>query len=364
MTGGHNMNDPALVRYMIENSAGIVDWVTELGFTPEIGETYQSFTVPGYAPGLIIGLQKFFEEMGGKVMLSTKATEIIMKDGAAAGIIAEGADGGKVTINAGAVVIATGGYGANLEWIAELDPSLKGFVTNNHPGATGDGIVMAQAVGAAVRDLNEIQTHPTVHVPTATMMTEGCRNAGGILVNTSGKRFTNEVNYRDIVSEAILSQDQGFAYLIINQEIVDSNGNIQGYYDIGVLQKFDTIADLAKFMNVEESVLQETMDKWNKAVADKNDPEFGSQFTWIRDLSKGPWYSVAVSPGIHHTMGGIVINTNTEVISTDGKVIPGLFACGEVTGGVHGGNRVGGNAILDCLVFGKTAGEKSAAYIK
>lgn len=364
MTGGHNMNDPALVRYMIENSAGIVDWVTELGFTPEIGETYQSFTVPGYAPGLIIGLQKFFEEMGGKVMLSTKATEIIMKDGAAAGIIAEGADGGKVTINAGAVVIATGGYGANLEWIAELDPSLKGFVTNNHPGATGDGIVMAQAVGAAVRDLNEIQTHPTVHVPTATMMTEGCRNAGGILVNTSGKRFTNEVNYRDIVSEAILSQDQGFAYLIINQEIVDSNGNIQGYYDIGVLQKFDTIADLAKFMNVEESVLQETMDKWNKAVAEKNDPEFNSQFTWIRNLSKGPWYSVAVSPGIHHTMGGIVINTNTEVISTDGKVIPGLFACGEVTGGVHGGNRVGGNAILDCLVFGKTAGEKSAAYIK
>jgi hypothetical protein len=89
-----------------------------------------------------------------------------------------------------------------------------------------------------------------------------------------------------------------------------------------------------------------------------------SQFTWIRNLSKGPWYSVAVSPGIHHTMGGIVINTNTEVISTDGKVIPGLFACGEVTGGVHGGNRVGGNAILDCLVFGKTAGEKSAAYIK
>ncbi|NLK64646.1 MAG: flavocytochrome c [Tissierellia bacterium] len=363
MTGGHDMNDPDLVRYMIENSAGIVDWITEVGFEARIGETYQSFTVPGYAPGLIIGLQEYFEEQGGTVMLSTKATEIILKDGSAAGIIAEGADGGKVTINADAVIIAAGGYGANLDWIAELDPNLKGFVTNNHPGATGDGIVMAQAVGAAVRDLNEIQTHPTVHVPTATMMTEGCRNAGGILVNTSGKRFTNEVNYRDIVSEAILSQDQGFAYLIINQEIVDSNGNIQGYYDIGVLQKFDTIADLAKFMSVEENVLQETMDKWNKAVAEENDPEFESKFSWIRDLSVGPWYSVAVSPGIHHTMGGIVINTNAEVISTEGQVIPGLFACGEVTGGVHGGNRVGGNAILDCLVFGKTAGEKSASYV-
>ena len=363
MTGGHEMNDPELVRYMIENSAGIVDWVTEIGFDPKIGETYGGFTVPNYASGLIIGLQKFVEEKGGKVMLATKATEIIMKDGAAAGIIAEGADGGKVTINTNAVIIASGGYGANLEWIAELDPSLKGFVTNNHHGATGDGIFMAQAVGAAVRDLNEIQTHPTVHVPTATMMTEGCRNAGGILVNTSGKRFANEVDYRDIVSEAILSQDQGFAYLVINQEIVDGNSNIQGYYDIGVLQKFDTIADMAKFMKVEENVLQETMGKWNAAVADKNDPEFNSKFQWLRDLSVGPWYSVAISPGIHHTMGGIKINTNTEVISTEGQVIPGLFAAGEVTGGVHGGNRVGGNAILDCLVFGKTAGVQSALYV-
>lgn len=363
MTGGHDMNDPALVRYMIENSAEIVDWITEIGFTPEIGETYGSFTVPGYAPGLITGLQNFLEEKGGKVMLATKATEIIMKDGAAAGIIAEGADGGKVTINADAVVIASGGYGANLDWIAELAPSLKGFVTNNHPGATGDGIIMAQAAGAAVRDLNEIQTHPTVHVPTATMMTEGCRNAGGILVNSSGKRFANEVDYRDIVSAAILAQDQGFAYLVINQEIVDSNGNIQGYYDIGVLQKFDTIADMAEFMKVEESVLQETMDKWNTAVAEKNDPEFNSKFQWLRDLSEGPWYSVAISPGIHHTMGGVVINTNTEVLSAEGQVIPGLYACGEVTGGVHGGNRVGGNAILDCLVFGKTAGEQSALYV-
>lgn len=362
MTGGHDMNDPELVRYMIENSSGIVDWVTEIGFEPKIGETYGGFTVPGYASGLIIGLQQFLEEQGGKVMLATKATEIIMKDGAAAGIIAEGSDGGKVTINANSVVIASGGYGANLDWIAELDPNLIGFVTNNHPGATGDGIFMAQAVGADVRDLNEIQTHPTVHVPTATMMTEGCRNAGGILVNSSGKRFANEVDYRDVVSEAILSQDQGFSYLVINQEIVDSNGNIQGYYDIGVLQKFDTIADMAKFMKVEGNVLQETMDKWNAAVADKNDPEFNSKFQWLRDLSVGPWYAVAISPGIHHTMGGIAINTNTEVISTEGQVIPGLFATGEVTGGVHGGNRVGGNAILDCLVFGKTAGVQSALY--
>lgn len=364
MTGGHNLNDPKLVRYMVENSAGVVDWLKMVGFSPEPNERYTGFHTEGYAPGLIVGLHERFESLGGKLLLRTKAVEIVMKDGAAAGVIATGPDGGTVTINAKAVVIASGGYGANLDMIVELDPSLKGFVTNNSPGATGDGIFMAQAVGAAVRDMDRIQIHPTVHVPTATLITEGCRGSGGILVNTSGKRFTDECHYRDVVSAAILEQDQQFAYLVINQEIFAGNPNIQGYYEIGVLNKFDTIADLARFMNVEESTLQETMDTWNGYVAQKNDPEFNSQFSWIRDLSQGPWYSVAISPGIHHTMGGIVINTNSEVISTEGSVIPGLYACGEVAGGVHGGNRVGGNAILDCLVFGTTAGQKSSSYVK
>jgi len=364
MTGGHNLNDPELVRYMIENSAGVVDWLEEVGFKPVTGETYNAFYVEGYAPGLIVGLEERFLAQGGKILLGTKATEIIMKDGTAAGVICEGPDGGTVTINADAVIIASGGFGANLDMVVELDPSLEGFVTNNSPGATGDGILMAQAVGAAVRDMNEIQIHPTVHVPTATLITEGCRGSGGILVNTSGKRFTDECNYRDVVSAAILEQDQQFAYLIINQEIVDGNANIQGYYEIGVLKKFDTIADLADFVGVEEAVLQETLDTWNSYVAQQHDPEFNSQFSWIRDLSEGPWYSVEIAPGIHHTMGGIEINTKSEVISTQGSPIPGLYACGEVTGGVHGGNRVGGNAILDCLVFGTTAGREAAAYVK
>jgi len=115
---------------------------------------------------------------------------------------------------------------------------------------------------------------------------------------------------------------------------------------------------------VEEAVLQEPLDTWNSYVAQQHDPEFNSQFSWIRDLSEGPWYSVEIAPGIHHTMGGIEINTKSEVISTQGSPIPGLYACGEVTGGVHGGNRVGGNAILDCLVFGTTAGREAAAYVK
>lgn len=363
MVGGHQMNDPSLVRYMIENSGKAYDWLEEIGMEPRFNERSTGASVPGNAPGLVVGLQERFLAEGGTILLSTKVTDIVMKDGAAAGVIATSKDGGTVTVNAKAVVLASGGFGANLDMVTQLDPSLKGFVTNNSPSATGDGIAMAEAVGAAIRDLNEIQIHPTVHNPSSTMVTEGARNAGAILINTSGKRFTNEVNYRDIVSAAILEQDQGFAYILMNQEIVDSNTNIQGYYKIGLLKKFDDIAGVAEFMKIDVAVLQDTLDKWNSYVADKNDPEFNSAFDWRRDLSTGPYYTIDVAPGIHHTMGGVVINTNGEVISTTGDVIPGFFAAGEITGGVHGGNRVGGNAITDCLVFGMTAGMHSAAYV-
>ncbi|MDP3388102.1 MAG: flavocytochrome c [Eubacteriales bacterium] len=364
MKGGHQMNDPALVRYMVENSAAAFDWLATIGMEPRFGESKTGGSVPGNAPGLVVGLEERFKEAGGVILLGTKVTEIVMKDGAAAGVIATSKDGGTVTVSAKAVVLAAGGFGANLDMVTELDPSLKGFVTNNSPSATGDGIALAQNVGAAIRDLNEIQIHPTVHNPSSTMVTEGARSAGAILINTSGKRFTDEVNFRDVVSAAILEQDQGFAYILMNQDLVDTNTNIQGYYNIGLLKKFDTLAEVAAFMKIDAAVIQETVDTWNSYVANKNDPEFKSQFDWRRDLSKGPYYTIDVAPGIHHTMGGVVINTNGEVISTTGDIIPGLFACGEVTGGVHGGNRVGGNAITDCLVYGMTAGINSAAYVK
>jgi fumarate reductase flavoprotein subunit len=364
MVGGHQMNDPALVRHMVENSAAAFDWLETIGMKPWFGEGMTGGRVEGYAPGLVVGLEERFKAEGGTILLSTKVTDIIMENGVAAGVIATSKDGGTVTVNAKAVIIAAGGFGANLDMVTELDPKLEGFVTNNSPSATGDGIAMAQAIGAAVRDLEKIQIHPTVHNPSSTMVTEGARGAGAILINTSGKRFTDERNFRDVVSAAILAQDQGFAYILMNQEIVDSNANIQGYYDIGLLKKFDTIADVAAFMKIEADVLQDTLDTWNGYVADKNDPEFNSSFDWRRDLAEGPYYTIDVSPGIHHTMGGVVINTNGEVISTIGDIIPGLFAAGEVTGGVHGGNRVGGNAITDCLVYGMTAGINSAAYVK
>jgi fumarate reductase flavoprotein subunit len=364
MEGGHNLNNPELVTYMIQNSAGVVEWLKAQGMNPVIGETYGSYSVDGEAKGLILSLLGRYESLGGTVMYGVRGTDIIMDNGRAAGVIGVDKFGGKVTIRARAVILASGGFGGDLELCARLDPKLEGFVTDNSPGATGDGIKMAEAIGAATVDMEQIQSHPTIHQASSTMLTEGIRGSGGILLNTAGKRFTNENTYRDVVSAAILGQDQGKACLLFNKDLMDHNANVQGYYAQGLITPYNTLDDVAGYMNVDPAVLRQTVDTWNSYVAGKNDPEFNSGFSWIRDLSQGPYFALWVAPGIHHTMGGVKINVRTEVISTDGAVIPGLFASGEVTGGIHGGNRVGGNAILDILLYGRVSGENAAAYIQ
>lgn len=365
MTGGHDINNRELVEYMVKNSAAIVDWTREIGFDTVFNETYTSAHVPGNARGLVTGLKDKMLERGGMLLLSTKADAITMTDGKVTGITGTTATGGKLTIQAKAVIDAAGGFGHNLEMVYQLKPEYDGFVTNNQVGATGDGIVMATAIGAATVDMDQIQAHPTVHQATANMLTEGCRAAGSILVNVSGKRFIDECGYRDVVANAILAQDQKFAYMIMNQQIVDSNANIGGYIKLGILEgPYDSYEAIAQAYGIPADTLTETIENWNSYVAQQDDPECHSNFLWVRDLSEGPWYVAQVAPGIHHTMGGVVINTNTEVLDESGNVISGLYAAGEVTGGVHGGNRVGGNAILDCLVFGHTAGEQAADFAK
>lgn len=187
---------------MVEGSWQIGPWLKELGFP--VNE--KGSGVEGLARGLITDYYEKVEELGGQILYATKAEKILMNDGKACGIEATSGNGGKVTVNAKSVVIATGGFGYDLQKCYELKPSLTGMITNNQVGATGDGIYMAEAVGANLIDMDQIQAHPTVEQSTATLITEGVRKAGGILLNAEGKRFTDECNYRDIVAGAILEQ--------------------------------------------------------------------------------------------------------------------------------------------------------------
>ena len=370
MNGGHGINDLALVTTMAENSAEAVEWLESIGAPlPKVaatgGTTHKYLHSPedGSPVGayLIAKLSEEAEKQGIEIMLNTKATEIIMADGAAAGVKAEDAEH-EYTVNAKAVILATGGFGSNFDMMCSFNPSLANAVTTNHPGATGDGILMAEAVGAATVDMDQIQLHPTVYQATSMLVSEKMRSLGAILVNQEGKRFTNDLATRDAVSAAELKQTGGYAYIVFDQNLVDNNKSAKEYIEKGMAVSGDTYEALAQAMGVDEAAFVETMNTWNAAVAAGEDAEFGRNNGMDADLSTAPFYAIQIAPGIHHTMGGVKIDVRTEVISTGGAPIPGLYAAGEVTGGVHGGNRIGGNAVCDFVVFGRIAGANAAAY--
>ena len=375
MIGGKGINDPALVETLCENSADAIDWLDEHGITLHNVSSFGGASVkrihrPVNAEGKTVSvgsymiplLQENCEKAGVKMMLDTTATEILTDaNGAAVGVKATGASGETVTVNAKAVVLATGGFGANLDMVVKYKPELKGFMTTNAPGIQGQGIEMAQAIGAATVDMDQIQIHPTVEANTAALITEGLRGDGAILINEEGKRFIDEVGTRDVVSAAEIAQTGSYSWLVVDQAMVDASSVIQGYIKKGYTVTGETYEELGKAMGVDAAAFAETMDKWNGYVEAKNDPDFG-RTSFANPLNTAPYYAVKVTAGVHHTMGGLKINANTEVLNEKGEVIPGLFAAGEVTGGVHGANRLGGNAVADFTVFGRIAGAAASDY--
>lgn len=375
MIGGKGINDPELVETLCANSADAIDWLDEHGITLHNVSSFGGASVkrihrPVNAEGKTVSvgsymiplLQENCEKAGVQILLNTTANEILTDaNGAAVGVKATGASGETVTVNAKAVVLASGGFGANLDMVVKYKPELKGFMTTNAPGIQGQGIEMAEAIGAATVDMDQIQIHPTVEANTAALITEGLRGDGAILINEEGQRFIDEVGTRDVVSAAEIAQTGSYSWLVVDQAMADASSVIQGYIKKGYTVTGATYEELGKAMGVDAAAFAETMEKWNGYVEAKNDPDFG-RTSFANPLNTAPYYAVKVTAGVHHTMGGLKINANTEVLNEKGEVIPGLFAAGEVTGGVHGANRLGGNAVADFTVFGRIAGAAASDY--
>ena len=376
MIGGHGVNDPALVETLCSNSADAIAWLAEQGIDmPSVssfgGASVKRIHRPLDDEGKVISVGSYMlprredkcEEEGVEILLNTTAIKILTDaEGAAVGIEAtDNKTGGTVTVNAKAVILATGGFGANLDMVVEYKPDLAGFMTTNAAGAQGQGIDMAVAIGAGTVDMDQIQIHPTVEANTAALITEGLRGDGAILVNAEGNRFTDEVGTRDVVSAAEIAQTGSYSWLIIDQAMADASSVIQGYINNGYTVTGETYEELAGAMGVDPAAFTATMEKWNAAVAAGVDEEFG-RTSFANPLDTAPYYAIKVTAGIHHTMGGLTINPQTQVLAGDGSVIAGLYAAGEVTGGVHGANRLGGNAVADFTVFGRIAGQQAADY--
>ena len=375
MVGGKGINDPELVKTLCEGTADAIDWLDENGITLHNVSSFGGASVkrihrPVNEEGKVVSvgaymiplLQENCEKRGIDIVLNTTVDTILTDaNGAAVGVSGTDKDGNTVVVNAKSVILATGGFGANLDMVTQYKPELAGFMTTNAAGAQGQGIAMATAIGAGTVDMDQIQIHPTVEANTAALITEGLRGDGAILVNANGERFIDEVGTRDVVSAAEIAQPGSYSWLIVDQAMADASSVIQGYIKKGYTKTGATYEELAKELDVDPATFANTMETWNGYVEAKNDPDFG-RTSFANPLNNGPYYAIKVTAGVHHTMGGVTINSATEVLKEDGTVIPGLFAAGEVTGGVHGANRLGGTAVADFVVFGRIAGGSAANY--
>lgn len=375
LIGGKGVNNAELVEVLCENSDEAIVWLASIGADmPSVGSfggaSVKRIHRPVNAEGKTVSVGSYMipvleencTKRGVEFIFNTTADTLLTDDnGNVVGVSGVGAKGEKVTVNAKAVILATGGFGANLDMVVEYKPELEGFMTTNAPGAQGQGIAMATAIGAATVDMEQIQIHPTVQADTSALITEGLRGDGAILVNAEGKRFIDEVGTRDVVSAAEIAQTGSYSWLIVDQEMLDASAVIQGYVKKGFTFTGATAEELAEQIGVPADALAETLTTWNGYVEAKNDPDFGR--TSFATTLEGPYYAVKVTAGVHHTMGGLAINEETEVLNANGEAIPGLYAAGEVTGGVHGANRLGGNAVADFTVFGRIAGAEAVEYV-
>lgn len=373
MKGGYNKNDPALVRKMVDKAAETVDWLMSFGVDlSDVGKMAGSTNKRTHRPkgGAAVGahmvsvMEAEALKIGVDLRKNSKVIDIIKEENKPAGVVVE-TNGQRYTIAAKAVIIATGGFGANPDMVVKYKPELEGFGTTNHKGATGDAFAWIEKFGGALTQMDEIQTHPTVVPGNGLMITEAVRGNGAIMVNREGNRFCSEMATRDVMSKAILNQTGKTAYLVFDMGVRKSLKAIEGYVKQGLLTEGETPEALAQKLGIPAESFASTIASYNQIQASGNDAEFGRKASEMpRPLTEGPYYAVEVGPAIHHTMGGIKITPNAEVLDTNGNVIPGLYAAGEVTGGVHGGNRLGGNAVADICVYGKIAADSALEYIK
>lgn len=371
VAGGHDKNNVALVEQLCSGSAAAVDWVAAHGLElsdvtsmagASVARCHRPADKTAVGANLVPALEAAVEAAGIEIVYETPARELVVSDGAVCGVVVEDKGGSLSTYEAKAVVLATGGFGSNFDMISMYRPDLAEFVTTNAPGVQGDGMVMAQAAGANLIQMDQIQIHPTVFQETGALIGEAVRGGGGILVNANGERFTNEMGTRDVVSQAELAQPDGKVWVLYDQTLFDANKVCANYENREMSVKGETLEDLCAALGLDAAAVQATLDAYNAAVAagGEGDP-FGRTTGLKEPLETAPFYAIPCSPGIHHCMGGVYVDGDSQALTIRGEKVPGLYAAGEVTGGIHGDNRLGGNAVCDIVVMGINAGQKAAA---
>ena len=393
MKGGHNTNNPELVHYLADHAKETHDWLQTMGLVvnPKVGAAtgalFQRSHYPNPAGGntYVRVLQNKLAAYGPdrlKIMLNTKATDLVVKNGRVVGVRATTKEGPVIANATKGVIISTGGFGSNVKYRqkvntgiwkeAKLDERIG--CSNISVAAQGDGLIMAEKAGAELIGLADIQVHPNGTPGTGLMLDIKTSGRNRLFINEQGNRFVNEGAARDVLSKAVFAQPHQTYWLVQNHlRYPDENAidllpgrTMRDMLEQGRVKKAKDLEELSKMTGMPLDNLKASIEEYNKAARHEVEADkfgFKANHTDDRPMTEGPWYFAKKVPTIHHTMGGIRIDTKAHALRKDGTWIKGLYAAGETTGGVHGENRLGGNAVADCMVFGRTAGANAAKGI-
>jgi fumarate reductase flavoprotein subunit len=378
--GGDKVGNPALIKVLTDNAYPAVEWLESMGmeFNEEVFTVLGGLWPRAHKPstplgtGFIDTYEKYINENNGiEILLDTEAIEFIVENERVVGVKAKGLKGDVVLNANNGVVLATGGFGANVELRDKYNqnwPALTEIKTTNHPGATGDGLVLAEAVNANLIGLEHIQLLPMGDPVTGSLsgnIEQGVENR--IFVNKDGNRFVDEGARRDVMTKALMEQQDAYMWVIVDKHSYPTedtknnfNESMEELIKQGRAFKGDTLEELAEKIGVDPANLVNAVKEFNEVV-EKGGPDAFGRTLFADKLDTAPFYAGARVPTVHHTMGGVEITESAQVLDANGNVIPGLYAAGEVAGGIHGTNRLGGNALADIAVFGKIAGESAAA---
>lgn len=378
LKGGDNEGEAELVQVMAENALETAEWLRDdigMVFLDRVqqfgGHSVPRALIPEGNSGeqMTLKLMDKGKTLGVDLKTSTEAHSLIQDDaGMITGVLATNSAGQEISFLAEkAVIVAAGGFGSNVEMRMSYNPEYdEKYMSTCLPGITGDGIAMATAADAGTTDMSFIQTYPTCNPVTGIISyVANSRFYGAILVNKEGKRFINEMGRRDKVSKEILAQSGKTAYLLWDDAVESKSKMIEMHpeeykslVEEKLICKADSLTEAAEYFGIDASELEKSLARYN-SFKGSADADFGRGGSLV-SFEKAPFYIQKVVPSVHHTMGGLKINTDAQVLDADGNPIPRLYAAGEVAGGIHGTNRLGGNAITDCVVFGRIAGSNAA----
>lgn len=362
--------DLALTEVFANNAMDSLNWASSYGveWRDQISTVLGAMwpRTHGVASEKItVTFERAAREAGVDIMVDTRANEIILEDGRVVGIKATTTAGANVLLHANkGVILATGGYAANAPMVVQYNNYWEGLAdtmpSTNAPTITGDGIVMAEAVGAELKGMGYAQLMPSSHPVDGSLFSGIWGSAETqVFVNKAGKRYVNEYSERDVLSKAALLQPDKLFFIICDNKIA-KNADVAGMEAAGNVVSADTLEELANKLGIPADTFVAEIERYNSFVDQQEDADFGKAF-FGEKIDEAPFVATPRSPSLHHTMGGVAVDTQTRVLDANGEVIPGFYAAGEVTGGLHAGNRLGGNAMTDFLVFGRIAGTNAAS---